>query len=220
MKLKHLVYWIRDLLIGGESGASHPGCLRANPLRVAMSYPKWPASLGVFWLLSLAAVLDGFDGGAWALLGFATAGNYLWWSSIWGWFWRGDVCAGAIVSRDPLLVASMTDLTTGQGPRPAIKVRREPARRWPAEAIKIGKPVASVARYHGDFDNDSLSNFFPRAVVCATANAAEEKRLLKEIERERWLELQAAINQLPTPIEPGLYRLSTNDRLPAHGEEH
>ncbi len=189
------------------ASASHPGRLRANVWRVATSYPFWPVTLAIVWLLGLLAVFDGFHYSAFLFLAFAAYVNAAWWWEIRGWFQRGDICAGAIVSTKPLLVATLTDLTAGEGSYPAVKVRREPVRRWSAAAVKVGAPVASVARYDGARGNVHWSNFHPRAAQCAVADESEVKRLLGEIDKPRWAALEAAIRQLPKPLRPGLYRL-------------
>jgi hypothetical protein len=192
---------------GDQPVASHPGGVRANVLRVANAYPRWPIVLAAAWALSLLAVLDGFHYSAGLLLLVASFANYAWWASVRPWFHRGDVCPAAIVSVKPLLVATWTDLTAGEGEFPAVKVRREPASLWPAEAITVGRTVACIARYDGAPGAAHWTNFHPRPVQAATDDALEGKRLLSEIDKRRWAALQAAIRQLPKPIRPGLYRL-------------
>jgi hypothetical protein len=108
----------------------------------------------------------------------------------------------------PLLVATLTDLTAGDQPYPAVKVRREPAKRFPGDALKVGRPVVCVSRYDGASGDRCWSNFHPRPVQCATASEAEVKRLLKEVPASQWEALQAAIRRLPKPLRPGLYRLT------------
>ncbi len=199
---------LKRILGGGDQPvASHPARLRADVARVVGSYPAWPIALAVAWLVALAAVIDGFHWFAFLLLALATYANYAWWSSIAGWFQRGDVCPGAIVSVEPLLVATLADLTAGDGAYPAVKIRREPAKHWPGDAAKVGRPVPCVARYDGAPGAAHWSNVHPRAAQCATADENELKRLLSEIDKQRWAALQAAIRQLPKPIRPGLYRL-------------
>ena len=199
--------FLKRLLGGGnEIAASHPGRLRADVVRVASSYPLWPSVLAVAWIVSLLAVIDGFHYTALLLLAVATYANYAWWSSIRSWFHNGDVCPAAIISAEPLLIATLTDLTAGEGAYPAIKIRREPIRRW-RDGGKVGSPVPCVARYDGTPGAAHWTNFHPRPVQCATADETEIKRLLVEIEKPRWAELQAAIRQLPKPFRPGLYRL-------------
>jgi hypothetical protein len=201
--------WLRNLFGGSITEPSHPGRVSAEFGRVAASYPLWPIVLGLAWLVALLAVLDGFHYTAFGLLAVATYANYRWWSIIPSWFYSGDVCAGAVVSTEPLLVASLNDLTSGAGSYPAVKVRREPASRFDAATLKIGQPVASVAMYDGTLTDRHFTNFHPRAAQCATSDAATIKRLLSEIDKDRWTALQAAIRQLPQPIKPGLYRLPT-----------
>lgn len=202
---------LRSLFLfdGGDSAASHPGRVRAQRLRVAGSYPAWPITLAVFWLLSLVAVFDGFDWEALGLLGLATYGNYAWWGSIGPWFRQGDVCPGVVVSEEPLLVASYTDLTACSGSYPAVKIKREPAKRFAGDSGKYGKRVVSIARYDGNSATAlHWSNFAPRAVQCATDDAGEIQRLVREIPAEQWAALQAGVKKLPRPFKPGLYRLT------------
>jgi hypothetical protein len=199
------------LFDGGDTSASHPGRVMAQHLRVATSYPLWPTVLGIFWLLSLAAALDRFTPEGLTLLGVATYMNYAWWGSIRPWFRSGDVCAGVVVSEDPLLVATYTDLSTGDGEYPVVKIQREPAKRFANSSGKYGKRVVSVSRYEGIAATTSWLNFYPRAVQCATDDPAEIQRLLGEIEPERWELLQQCVKKLPRPFQPGLYRLTDSE---------
>jgi hypothetical protein len=199
--------WLQRIFGGQRTQPSHAGRLRADLWRVMGSYPLWPITLGVAWLVALAAVFDGFHYTAFGLLAIATYANYRWWSLSRRWFYSGDVCAGAIISTEPLLVAAMNDLTTGEGSFPAVKISREPAKRFAAETLKVGRPVACVAMYDGSIGDGCFTNFHPRAAQCATSDDAEIKRLLAEIDKPRWAALQAAIRQLPKPLQPGLYRL-------------
>jgi hypothetical protein len=215
-RARRVEYWgptsmlerIKQLLGFGGSFASHPGRVQASRWRVARSYPLWPTLLGFFWIASLLAVVDGFDWEAIALFAIVSLVNYAYWASIRSWFWRGDVCPAVIVSEKPLLVATLADLTAGEDSYPAVKIRREPALRFPGTAGRAGKTVACIARYDGSPGDRCWTNFHPRPVLCATAEEAESKRLIAEISRERWKELQAAIQRLPRPFRPGLYRLT------------
>lgn len=114
------------------------------------------------------------------------------------------------MSVQPLLVATLTDLTAGEEPYPAVKVRREPAKRFPSETLEVGQPIVCVSRYDGFRGAKCWTNFHPRPVQCATANEAEVKRLLKEVTPPEWKALQEAIRRLPKPLRPGLYRLSAD----------
>jgi hypothetical protein len=202
---------LRNLILfdGGDTAASHPGRVRAHRWRVAGSYPMWPMALGVFWFVSLAAVLDGFHWSAFALLALASYGNYACWRSIGPWFRSGDVCPGVVVNEEPLLVASYTDLSACDGAYPAVKIKREPSKRFAGETGKFGKRVVSVARYEGNSATALYwSNVSPRAVQCATDDVGEIQRLVREIPAEHWAALQAGVKRLPRPFKSGLYRLT------------
>jgi hypothetical protein len=127
------------------------------------------------------------------------------------WFREGDVCPGVVVCENPLLVASLTDMTTdisGYGASyPAVRIREEPRRRFRHEASRLGSRVASIARYYGSPNSEHWDYFEPRAVQCATSDASEVARLLGEISEVRWAELEDAVRNLPQPFRPGLYRL-------------
>jgi len=205
--------WFSELLSrDDDTSASHPGHVRAQYWRLAASYPLWPVLLALAWLVTLAAVIDGFHWSAMLLLGLATHGNYAYWSSIRPWFERGDVCPGVVVNEKPLLVASLADLTAGDGAYPAIKIRREPANRFPGDSGKYGKRVATIARYDGTPTGHTLcwTNFHPRPVQCVTDDPAEIQRLLREIKPQQWTELQQGVKRLPRPFRPGLYRLTSD----------
>ena len=206
----NLIGILRNLVFfdGGDTYASHPGRVRAERWRVAGSYAIWPIVLAIFWVLSLLAVFDGFHWSAFLLLGLATYANYAWWGSIGPWFRTGDVCAGVVVNEKPLLVATFTDLAIDGGEYPAIKIQREPAKRFDGESARYGKRVVSIARYGGNQSAPSWANFFPRAVQCATGDSGEIQRLVHEIEPEKWAQLQLGVKRLPRPFRPGLYRLT------------
>jgi hypothetical protein len=212
MSIEPIIHGLRTALEGNEKTyATHPGRVKAQYFRVLGSYPFWPC-------LSLLAIIIG---GGWMYVvgfqfwpafvaGLGAAKLVALISEIRPHFREGDVCAGVVVCEAPLMVASMTDLTMGEGAYPAVKIHREPRRRFTDAAAKLGSPVASIARYYGYPGLKLIKNwvdFHPMPVQCATANEAEPARVLREISASRWAELQAALPRLPQPFRPGLYRL-------------
>jgi hypothetical protein len=199
---------------GGKTYASHPGRVRAQIFRVLASYPTEPCLAGGVLVAGIIAVAI-FPFSPWILAAPIT--GLMWLTSsvyqVRSWFREGDVCAGVVVSEEPLLVATLTHLTTdisGSGPFwPAIRICREPRRRFTDAQAKRGTPVASIARYHGfpKLKPERWLNFEPKAVQCATSDEAEVSRLLAEISQERWRELQEGIKLVPRPFRPGLYCL-------------
>jgi hypothetical protein len=190
-----------------QPAASHPGRVKASVWRVAASYPFWPLVLGALLLVSLLAFAEKQELSALLLVAAALYANVAWWRSARGWFHSGDACPASIVSVDPLLVATMTDLSAGDGAYPAIKVRREPRRRWSAAERKVGQCSVCIARYDGVAGALHWTNFHPRPVPCATSDESEVRRLLGEVDPQRWAALEATLAKLPQPIRPGLYRL-------------
>jgi hypothetical protein len=220
MAIEPIIHGLRTALEGNEKTyATHPGRVKAQYFRVLLSYPFWPCLslvaiiIGVAWLAVVGLQFwPTFMAGLGALKLFAVI------SEIRPHFREGDVCAGVVVCEAPLMVASFTDLTTdltaGEGAYPAVKIHREPRRRFTDAAAKLGSPVASIARYEGypavwreALKLEHWTDFNPLPVQCATADEAEAARVMREISPSRWAELQAALRQLPEPFRPGLYRL-------------
>jgi hypothetical protein len=199
---------------GGKTYASHPGRVKAQIFRVLASYPTELLIAVAILLAGLIAVAI-FPFSPWICA--APIVGLMWLISVVfevrPWFREGDVCAGVVVSEEPFLVATLTHLTTdtsGSGPFwAAIKICREPRRRFTDAQAKRGTPVASIARYHGfpKLKPERWLNFEPKAVQCATSDEAEVSRLLAEISQERWRELQEGIKLVPRPFRPGLYCL-------------
>jgi hypothetical protein len=195
--------------------ATHPGRVKAEILRVLVSYPTIPLVLiGVEVVgITLLLVLPFY----WILLGFAVAPLlclifYI--GDIRPRFRDGDVCLGVVVSEEPLLVAYMTDMSTDisgrSPPYPAVKICAEPRSRFADKDVKLGRPIAGIARYGGKSTNRHHDFFEPLAVQCATSNESEVARVLSEISQERWQELQERVRKLPHPFRPGLYRCWTD----------
>jgi hypothetical protein len=203
--------WLKTRLSsGGSPVASHPAGVTAKPWRVVSCYPLWPVLLAIFWFVSLIAVLDGFHWSAFLLLALATYGNYAYWSSIRPWFAGGDVCPAVVVNESPMLVASLADLTAGDGSFPAVKIRREPAKLFPGDSGKFGRRTVTIVRYDGTPSAHvrCWTNFHPRPLQSATDDLGELQRLLHEIKPQQWMQLQEGVKRLPRPFKPGLYRLT------------
>ncbi len=171
------------------------------------SYPRLP---GLGLLLAAMGLWMVFEFGHWIgyvplVLGVLELAAFM--ASIRPWFRGGDVCAACIISESPLLVASFTDMAISGAWFPAVRVRREPRRRFPAEMRTAGRRLVTIARYQGDIEAETWNDFTPLPVQCATGDEAEVRRLVNEISTERWQELEKAVRLLPKPYKPGVYRL-------------
>jgi hypothetical protein len=120
-------------------------------------------------------------------------------------FYMGDVCPGVVISAQQNLVAVFTDLTTGrEGPKPAIKILKQPLRRMSPEAAYDGMRVAAAALYHGHAREGAWRDFSPELINCVVREPKEIVRVLGSIPEGEWQKLDTTLARIPE-ARAGLY---------------
>ncbi len=192
-----------------NTAASNPGMFRVSYLRWIRAFPKWV----IIWhsLLVLSLVLTVLVHWAFGILFLMLAyAVYIYWHRVKYQFISGCVNPGQVVSIHPPLVAVVTDLTKGGPSCLVAKVVRQPLSCMAGGPPQIGQRVATVAFYNEvNSGLDHWDDFEPVVADCVTGNHDDLARVLASIDQESWQELQTAIPQIPTPPQPGLYRIYT-----------
>ena len=189
--------------------ASNPGHVAVNKLKYISSYPKW------FWiwhgglLLSLALCFVSLL----FVLGvmFFAFCCYMYWKRITTQFRSGCTNPAQVISIDPPLVATMTNLTKGLIDADVIKICPEPLGKFSTGMPALGQKLATIALYEDDFCDDSghWSSFDPRRVNLVTKDVSAIGRVVASVEQKSWQELSAGLAQLSQPYQPGHYRVYT-----------
>jgi len=191
----------RIALVDDRSTASNPGGLPVQPFRFARHFPYWPVKFAAlllitgFWAVSKPAL--------WPVPLVFLILNILFWTRVRLRFRYGCVNPSVVVSDAPFTLAVYTDLTTGAGEYPVIKIHPHP--RPSGVRLKVGDKCATVAMYTGDGNADHWENFDPILAHCATGNKAALQHCLESIPPNEWLRLEAGMKHLPQPLKSGLY---------------
>lgn len=221
--------------VSDAAQASNPGRLKVQLWVYYRCFPRVPAAVGACLIVCGAAafwsppawVISGVLVGRLAITDPARVKEH---------FWYGCINPALIVSHDPDLIAVYSDLDAGAGPYPVVKVLPHPLKRMAGGRPAVGTRLATVALYAGRIRRpparlrsgaagqpDSTAavesrlpprwtDFHPLAVNCATADLAEIERVLASIGEREWEAMAAALPQIPTPPQPGLYPVE----LPPH----
>ena len=190
--------------LAGDTVASNPGRLSPNLLRFALAFPRWP----MIWMGALLTSLSLMVAVHWAfaiLAAILLVGNGFYWYAIYSGFRYGCVNPAVVVSREDRLIAVFTDLTTGRGDYPVIKVLHHPLSLMSSVDPRVGTRLATIATYRGDDEERHWRDFHPHAVNCVTTDGSEIRRVLQSIPAEDWDSLQRGLQQVPRPFKPGLY---------------
>jgi hypothetical protein len=192
-------------LVDDRSSASNPGRVSVRTLRFAMHFPFWPGCLAVGLLVSASwtAVRPSF----WPIPALALVVNFLYWLRVRLRFRFGCVNPSQVISTAPFMLAVFTDLTTGDGEYPVIKVLSHPVpcgRRY-----AVGDKCATVAMYSGSGELDHWEDFDPIMVDCATVDYLAIENVLKSILTEEWAHLEEGLKRVPQPFKSGIYPLKS-----------
>lgn len=194
----------QTLTMSDVAKASNPGHLRANRLKYCLAFPKWSTfcfgGLAFFTVLTFLVHYMFVVG---TLLFLCLCAFY--WVHLRERFIHGCINPGVIVSEEQGLIAVATDLTTGIGSYPVIKVLHHPLLMMLNQRRSKGTLVPTVAVYRGDENSPHWSDFFPIAVDCVTFGREPVDRILRQIDPEDWDQLRGGLEQVPRPFRPGLY---------------
>src|SRR4051794_4766671 len=114
----------RLALVDDRSVASKPGGISVNPFRYAAHFPFWPLVFGGALVGSIA--LTTAQPKLWFVTLLVLGINFLFWLRVRLHFRFGCINPAKIVSLSPFTLAVMTDLTTGAGSYPVLKILRHP----------------------------------------------------------------------------------------------
>lgn len=192
-----------SVTLDDRSRASNPGSLQVNYFHWFRSYPTW----ALIWLLPTVlflylAIISHWS--FWILFVLFAIMNYLYWMRVKEHFLHGCVVPGVVVALDPMVLAFATDMSTGQGEFPAIKIVRKELKQIHGETPQVGMRLAGVALY-GTSDNSlpHWEDFDPRPVQCAVPNIEVQRQRLATLDDEDFQKLLAWLQAVPR--EPGLY---------------
>ena len=192
-----------DFTVNNDTAASTPGRLALNRLQWFRCYPKWPLIWGIS-LLTLVCLTAFHDVGWWVLAALVLLMNSLYWTRVREHFGSGDVCPAMVISVQPLLIAVGTDMTTGSGNYPVIKVISIPGASLPSRQRVVGTRLATVALYNGSLDEPHWRDFYPRPAGAATTDAGMIDGMMARIPKELWKDFDFWYQQVPELV-PGLH---------------
>lgn len=128
-------------------------------------------------------------------------------------FRQGCLLPGLVVSADPVLVATVSDLSSGADEKYTMAaVVRVPASHFPAPP-SVGDSCPVCALYSGDLRKPAWNGFDPTPIWTATDDPAQLGAALERFNDDDWAELDAAIRKVPTPLKPGFYRVDITDTI-------
>lgn len=187
--------------------ASHPGRLRVNWLRWIRFKPKWPLILGSVLFVSIALFVYSMGVLTGLLLFLVIATCVLYWLRVSNHFQYGCANIAVVVSLDPVLVAVSTDLSTGEGDYPVIKIVEIGITRSAGKLLKVGDYLPTVSLYASPPQGETShwSTFIPVPADYVTSDPRQIARLLENFTNEDIATLHSQLKQVPTPLEPGLY---------------
>lgn len=187
--------------------ASHPGRLKVNWIRWIRFKPKWPLILGAV-LLGCSALFVYTMGVLTGLLLFLVAAMcVLYWLRVSNHFQYGCANIAVVVSLDPVLIAVSTDLSTGEGDFPVIKIVEIAMTRSAGKLLEVGDLLPTVSLYASPPQGETRhwSTFIPVPADYVTSDPHQIARLLANFTDEDIATLHSQLQQVPTPYEPGLY---------------
>jgi hypothetical protein len=112
-----------------------------------------------------------------------------------------------VISAEKQLVAVFTDLSTGEGDYPAIRILTQPLNKMTGGAPRNQQRLAAVALYEADpKQSDHWATFHPKVVNCVTTNVESIQRAVGSIPEQDWEEFMGFLERLPRKTA-GLHRL-------------
>lgn len=181
--------------------AGRPGGVRLQFLRYIQYFPFWPSVLGLWLLGGTVSCLWSLHGLWLVLPGAALAGLY--WNHLKAHFAKGCTNPAVVLETKPLLIGVYSDLSSGEGSYPAVKLLRHPSRS--SDHLHVGQRCLTVSLYEGSLESRHWEDFNPKLMISATGDSSITSPIAASIPDEEWSLLEQAISKLPQPWKPGLY---------------
>lgn len=195
--------------------ASNPGNIRVKLLRVLYHMPRVSLVLilGAVGLFTLAFVNREMISASFGIVCLGILwrvidnANYR--------FTAGDVNISKVLSLDPPLFATSTNMQNNYGLRfyPAIKIVRGKVPAARGQRVEVGDYFAAACLYAGSFERPYWDNFYPVPISVATDDLAVIEHHDQALVPLRD-ELNARLALVDTPEKPGIYFID-QDRLEA-----
>lgn len=111
---------------------------------------------------------------------------------------HGCAVPAIVLSVDQQLVAFLTDLSTGEGSYPAVKILKQPIQQMTGGAPRKNQRLVAVALYEASpTQNDHWATFHPKVVNCVTTDQRAIQRTLETISDSDCQELVDALAKIP-----------------------
>lgn len=203
--------------------AGNPGKLKVNRWRLYWSEPLRPIILIVLGAgFFLASVFDPSPA-------LPVAGGFCFGLLLTGGgkhvrqFEEGDVNISKILSLDPPLFATSTNMQNSWNakPYPVVKIVRRKIPNVRGQAWKVGDYFPAACLYSGSMKRDHWTDFSPLPVSMATDRVEAIHMQMERINHLRD-ELDQRLTLVPKPYKPGLYFLdheTLEAMRPAGGED-
>jgi hypothetical protein len=192
--------------------ASNPGKIRVNYWRLIRHKPFWSLAIGVGTIgMFVFGALKGDAGAvnlAMLVLVFFLAYRLL---HVWGLsrhFQVGDVNVSKVLSLNPPLFATSTDMQTGRDNMqyPAVKIVRGKVANARGMKWKVGDRFAAACMYSGALGSRHWTDFEPLPLSMATDDAEVLQEHMRRLEH-LFEELDLRLLLVPDVRKPGLYFL-------------
>ncbi|MEM6330553.1 MAG: DUF3239 domain-containing protein [Planctomycetota bacterium] len=123
--------------------------------------------------------------------------------------WSGDANPGVVIATGPVLIAVPTDLAQGPGRFPAVKIERINLCESGGRPLEVGSRVPTIATYADGAGKDAghWADFYPVPADYATGDPAEIGRLIDSFPDSQYKFLEAALEEIEKPYQPGLYAM-------------
>lgn len=192
------------------AAASHPAGVRVNHVRYCLHRPielYWWGLPALLFVILGVTIHWGFYVPVLILVGlFALRAR-----AISGQYREGDSRPGVIVSIEPPLVASSTDLDmgAGSGPHYVVRIQKLFTRKINGEPIKLGQKIPMAAVYEEDPEEGAKTwkTFHPAPIAYGNSDPAAAKFVMSQIDDDEWNILQEGLKQVPRPFAIGQYEI-------------
>lgn len=204
----------KTLTVDPNTVASHPGELKVQPLRWVIYRPLWP----ILWIGLLVLALYFAVTAHWAyyvLVTLLAAINWFYWRRLKEHFYVGCANPAKIISVNPFMVASNTDLRCSfDAPHcHSIKITKWRLPKINGCKLKVGDKIPTVSLYNGLLDKDRWHSFSP-IPACLVSNAQSTIDAIHAGLEDEWDKLELWLAKVPKPYQPGLYAFDQGNDIP------